>query len=829
MTASRIRFAGGLAVLAAAAAAVNWHAPTVFFDSQLMLGGSLAVLAVLLYGPAGLLVGLAALAVTVIRWNHPYELLIGSGFLVWLTVFLQRFNGGWQNRDNGRLLLAALGFWLLAGFWLEAGIFMRAFGLPFGEAVGIGIKETVTGLANTTLGFLAFVAVAWWQARGGPETVSIRGLVFALVLAAITIPGIAISAVLSAQLKADILDDQLMALRYAGERTAHAFEHGEPLPMAPGGSGSAVAVLVQAADGSQMSTDPALFARFDQEYERETPSRTGLPDLDILVPSRGGPRIRVDQESYWVTRFALGSPAEPRAAAGTVVVAQPITDLISRLDSTFLPRTFGLLLGLLASGIAAAELIGAAAERQYARALAPLRQPGHATTMPPLPAVKIRELDELVTAINDRSSRVAELTASLEAALDAERNTREELDTARQRLEQAAFELTENIPVGTYTMVQPPDGGIGRFEFVSTRFLELLGLDRETVRADPFNAFACVHPDDHADWVRKNAHTFAHRLPFREECRVVVGGETRWVLAESTPRSLPDGSTVWEGVLTDLTDRKRAEGELAEARLRERQADRRMQEILRQKLKTSLTAAAVAHEINQPLSRILLRAQLDRERRTEAAERETLDALIADAERVVVTIQKMNVLLRNVETDHRPIDLGQIVTSGLLQLKGLLRRIGVSVTQIVPPTGCEVAGDDVQLQMMVTNLVRNAAEAIEATQASRREIAIELQAGGDGVELVIGDSGPGWPGGTIDDKLLDSSKPQGTGIGLFVVKTAVENHQGELAVGRSPLGGAEFRIRLPRPPAGQGEAGDGQTRPLTSPAATSTKSTATIR
>jgi signal transduction histidine kinase len=661
MTAGRMRFAGGLAVLAAAAAAANWYAPTVFFDSQLMLGGSLAVLAVLHYGPAGLLVGLAALAVTVIRWQHPYELLIGSGFLFWLTVFLQRFNGGWEHRGNGRLLLAALGFWLLAGFWLETGIFMRAFGLPFREALGIGIKETFTGLANTTLGFLAFVSIAWWQARGGLETVSIRGLVCGLVLAAIAIPGIAITFVLSAQLKENLLDDQLKALRYAGERTAHAFEHGEPLPTAPGGLSPAVAVLVRRRDGSQTSTDPALFARLDQDYEREAPSRTGLPDLDILVPSRGGPRIQVDQESYWVTRFAHGKLPEPGAAAGTVVVAQPVTDLISRLDSTLLPRTFGLLLGLLVSGIAAAELIGAAAERQYALALAPLRQPGDATTMPPLPAVKIRELDELVAAINDRSRRVTELTASLEAALEAERNTRDEL---------------------------------------------------------------------------------------------------------------------------------------AEARLRERQADRRMQEILRQKLQTSLTAAAVAHEINQPLSRILLRAQLNRERRTEAAERETLDALIADAERVVVTIQKMNVLLRNVETDHRPIDLGQIVTSGLLQLKGLLRRTEVSVTKAVPPTGCEVSGDDVQLQMMVTNLVRNAAEAIEAGNSDRREIAIELQADADRVELVIGDSGPGWPGGTIDDKLLDSSKPQGTGIGLFVVKTAVENHQGELAVGRSPLGGAEFRVRL---------------------------------
>jgi nitrogen-specific signal transduction histidine kinase len=73
-----------------------------------------------------------------------------------------------------------------------------------------------------------------------------------------------------------------------------------------------------------------------------------------------------------------------------------------------------------------------------------------------------------------------------------------------------------------------------------------------------------------------------------------------------------------------------------------------------------------------------------------------------------------------------------------------------------------------------------------------------IREGAEQVELVVGDSGPGWAGGGIDDQLLTSSKPEGTGVGLFVVRTAVENHRGTLEVGRSPLGGAEFRIRLPR-------------------------------
>ena len=71
--------AWALVSLAFLAVQVNLHAPTVFFDMQLMFGSGVAVLALLLFGWGGLFVGAAALAVTVVRWGHPFELLIGMG------------------------------------------------------------------------------------------------------------------------------------------------------------------------------------------------------------------------------------------------------------------------------------------------------------------------------------------------------------------------------------------------------------------------------------------------------------------------------------------------------------------------------------------------------------------------------------------------------------------------------------------------------------------------------------------------------------------------------------------------------------------------------
>lgn len=512
--------------------------------------------------------------------------------------------------------------------------------------------------------------------------------------------------------------------------------------------------------------------------------------------------------------------------------------------------------------------------------------------------------DRLLTSMTDVTER-----KKAEAALRA----------LRKEIERTAFELTENIPVGTYTMVQPPDGGMAFFSFMSTRFLELTGLERAVAEADPMNAFACVHPDDHAEWVRKNAYVFEHKLPFKEECRIIVDGETRWITAESTPRDLPDGSIVWEGVLTDITDRKRAEQKVAasEARLRkildnipipvaindatkdgrliflnetftrvfgyapddvpdvgtwarlaypdeayrtaafqkwdtavaeaertdgavapmefrirakdgtprdviinavtledmllvgfvditekmetaarEKKLEAQHRRDLETKLKTSLTASVVAHEINQPLSAILLQSKLALQKGEE--ERAALRLIAKEAQRVVVTIDKMKTLLRNVQTDHGKTDLAEVVQSALLYNRGLVARHRIKLHTSGLERRCPLMGDGAQLQMAVTNLIRNAVEAIVEAKRKIRQISVELVVSEGDPELIIGDSGPGWPAGGPEETPLTTTKKAGTGIGLYVVRTAMGNHRGEIVFGRSPLGGAEVRLRFPR-------------------------------
>ncbi len=63
--------------------------------------------------------------------------------------------------------------------------------------------------------------------------------------------------------------------------------------------------------------------------------------------------------------------------------------------------------------------------------------------------------------------------------------------------------------------------------------------------------------------------------------------------------------------------------------------------------------------------------------------------------------------------------------------------------------------------------------------------------------IVVGDSGPGMTDDQISRLPFETTKPQGTGLGLYLVRTCIDNHGGSMSVGRSPLGGAEIRLRLP--------------------------------
>jgi PAS domain S-box-containing protein len=145
------------------------------------------------------------------------------------------------------------------------------------------------------------------------------------------------------------------------------------------------------------------------------------------------------------------------------------------------------------------------------------------------------------------------LFRNLATSLKRSREDREQLE--RRAIERMAYEVTEHIPVGTYTLIHRPGETRGKFLFVSQRFLDLTGLDRQSVLADPEAFLAIVHADDWLTWHQFIGQAVEHHEKFAGKFKILPhGGEIRWIRTEAVPRRLQDGATVYEGVIVDQTE-----------------------------------------------------------------------------------------------------------------------------------------------------------------------------------------------------------------------------------------------------------------------------------
>ena len=136
--------------------------------------------------------------------------------------------------------------------------------------------------------------------------------------------------------------------------------------------------------------------------------------------------------------------------------------------------------------------------------------------------------------------------------------------TERRRMEDHLHEerrrydaLVARIPVGIYTFRIRADGSIG-FEYVSPRFCAMLGVDAVAVLTDFNVAFEPIHPDDREALRRGNRQVATALTALHWVGRFIVNGEVRWIRQQSDPLPLSDGSRLWNGVISDITEGKLA-------------------------------------------------------------------------------------------------------------------------------------------------------------------------------------------------------------------------------------------------------------------------------
>lgn len=213
--------------------------------------------------------------------------------------------------------------------------------------------------------------------------------------------------------------------------------------------------------------------------------------------------------------------------------------------------------------------------------------------------------------------------------------------------------------------------------------------------------------------------------------------------------------------------------------------------------------SALAHELNQPLTSIVIDTEAARQLIAKLAPKgyreidRVLGHAYASATRAAEIIRRMRNYVTAGEVDRSPQDLQHIIEDAVIVALTSEVLSGIATEFRMDPAARWVLADPVQIQQVVSNLVRNAAEAMAGSD--RRSIVLETRRlPGNMVEISVLDSGSGL-GDAGDDQLFSSfftTKGAGMGLGLSICKTIVEAHGGEIRA-ESTADGAAFRFTLP--------------------------------
>ena len=216
-------------------------------------------------------------------------------------------------------------------------------------------------------------------------------------------------------------------------------------------------------------------------------------------------------------------------------------------------------------------------------------------------------------------------------------------------------------------------------------------------------------------------------------------------------------------------------------------------------------SASIAHELNQPLAGILSNAAagqrfIDRGDVNLREIREMFGDIIADSRRASGVVRGIRGLVKKEQVERRSVDLNEVVMDALRMASpdSVLRscQLETSLDANLPA----IDGDPVQLQQVLLNLVINAFDAMQNMPPSRRKVLIATQTNGNRtVRTTVRDHGGGISE-DMRDRVFDpffSTKTEGLGMGLAIVRSIIEAHGGTITAENLDDGGAQFEFVLP--------------------------------
>lgn len=362
-----------------------------------------------------------------------------------------------------------------------------------------------------------------------------------------------------------------------------------------------------------------------------------------------------------------------------------------------------------------------------------------------------------------------------------------------ERREMHLQSILDTVPDATVAI--ETDGTITSFNRAAVRQFgyepgEVIGQNVNLLMPEPYRS-------QHDGYLSRYLRTGEARIIGKD--RVVVGqrkdGST-FPMTLAVGETTTGGRSFFTGFIRDLTERQASAAELESAHA-ELARLARLNEL-------GEMASTLAHELNQPLSSIANYAQggvllLERVDETYANKlRGALAEVSKQSLRAGDIIRHLREFVTRGETEKGPEDIKRLIEEAAgLALVGSRER-GVRADFRFAADTELVVVDRVQIQQVLTNLMRNAIEAMK--DSATRELLVETSATSDGmVRVDVADTGVGISedvAGRLFQPFV-TSKANGMGIGLSISKRIVEAHGGQIAAARNSSGGTTFTFTLP--------------------------------
>jgi signal transduction histidine kinase len=213
--------------------------------------------------------------------------------------------------------------------------------------------------------------------------------------------------------------------------------------------------------------------------------------------------------------------------------------------------------------------------------------------------------------------------------------------------------------------------------------------------------------------------------------------------------------------------------------------------------------AGVAHELNNPLAVVLGQSHLLRESAENPQVAARAEKIVTGADRCVRIVRNFLAMARQQAPERSQVGLNELVENSVELVAYELRTDNVEVVLTLADDVPILWADQHQLQQVVINIVTNAHHALRKCPPTERMLSIATRSDRalQQVRLAISDTGPGIPA-PIRAKIFEpffTTKPvgEGTGLGLSLCRSIVEQHGGTITVESEPGRGTTFEIALP--------------------------------